>query len=398
MRRSVLLIAGVSIIAIGCSSSSGGGNGGNGGKTGPASTGGSTTTGSGGSTSSAGSGSGGVSSNGGITQAGGAGGGGKTGSGGSTGSATGGKTGAGGVASIDAGGAGRSGIDAAMGNEVGLPADGRIAVETGGGAKETGGGGATEAGTTPAGKCSRTTLQTAVDSYVKALQTSDATQMKLAASVKYTESVSAQSVDKTVQLGQGIWQTAMPDAKAGKGLLDEDDCLTFTEVFSKGSHPYVLGTSLTVQADGTITQIATIINDDGDWNFDEAAYQTCSDSEDWGILADADQTPADKLKEYAQDYFNLFSDKNATPPPWGSPCYRLEGGKGCTPQGDKSSPSCDVGIPTGITFTKTHFVVDVKVGGVVAITLFAGSPDSHMFRFVAGKIVKIHTLTCTGSG
>jgi hypothetical protein len=136
----------------------------------------------------------------------------------------------------------------------------------------------------------------------------------------------------------------MPDAKAGKGLLDEDDCLTFTEVFSKGSHPYVLGTSLTVQADGTITQIATIINDDGDWNFDEAAYQTCSDSEDWGILADADQTPADKLKEYAQDYFNLFSDKNATPPPWGSPCYRLEGGKGCTPQGDKSSPRAPNGL------------------------------------------------------
>jgi hypothetical protein len=217
--------------------------------------------------------------------------------------------------------------------------------------------------------------------------------------VKYTESVSGKSANKTVAMGQGIWQTALPDAKAGKGLLDEDACATFTEVFSKGSHPYVLGTRLGLnQADSTITEISTIITDDGDWNFDEAAYQTCSDSEDWGILAEADQTPAAKLKEYAQAYFNLFSDSSATPPPWGSPCYRLEGGKGCTPQGDKSSPSCNIGIPSGITFTGTRWVVDVKVGGVVGITSFAGSPDSHMFRFVAGKIVKIHTLTCTGSG
>jgi hypothetical protein len=393
MRRVAYLIAGVSI-AIGCSSSSGGG-GGSGGKSGSGGAVGSTTTGNGGT---AGSGSGG-SGSGGVNGTGGAGSGGKAGagSGGASGAGTGGKTGAGGAAGTDAGAPDKPGIDAATGIETGPAVDSRPTPGTGG-TKDTGGGVSSEAGTTPSGQCSRTTLQAAVDSYVNALQTKDTTQMKLSASAKYTESVSAQSVDKVFQLGQGIWQTALPDAKAGKGLLDEDNCATFTEVFCGGSHPYVLGTRLAVQSDGTITEIGTIITDAGDWNFDEAAYQTCSDSEDWGILADADQTPADKLKEYAQDYFNLFSNSSATPPPWGSPCYRLEGGKGCTPQGDKSSPSCDVGIPSGINFTKTRWVVDVKVGGVVGITLFAGSPDSHMFRFVGGKIVKIHTLTCTGSG
>jgi hypothetical protein len=319
--------------------------------------------------------------------------GGKTsgGTGGAAGSPAGGKTGG-----SDAGVADRPAIDSPMAAEVGLTADGRSSSETGPGFKDSGG--ASEAGPTPAGACSRATLQGAVDSYVKALQTGDTTQMKLAASVKYTESVSAKSANKTVAMGQGLWQTALADAKAGKGLLDEDGCATFTEVFSKGSHPYVLGTRLGLDpADGSITEISTLITDDGDWNFDETAYQTCSDSEDWGILPEADQTPAAKLKEYAQAYFNLFSDSSATPPPWGSPCYRLEGGKGCTPQGDKSSPSCNVGIPEGINFTGTRWVVDVKVGGVVGITSFAGSPDSHMFRFVAGKIVKIHTLTCTGS-
>lgn len=43
-------------------------------------------------------------------------------------------------------------------------------------------------------------------------------------------------------------------------------------------------------------------------------------------------------------------------------------------------------------------MVDVDVGGVVGLTLFySASPDTHMFRVVKGKIVKVHTLTCTGS-
>ena len=80
--------------------------------------------------------------------------------------------------------------------------------------------------------------------------------------------------------------------------------------------------------------------------------------------------------------------------PWGNPCYRLEGGKGCTPAVDKASTSCNVGIPDGITFKNTHWVVDVDLNACVGITLFAGaSPDSHMFRLVNGKIRYIHTIT-----
>jgi hypothetical protein len=73
---------------------------------------------------------------------------------------------------------------------------------------------------------------------------------------------------------------------------------------------------------------------------------------------------------------------------------RLEGGKGCTPSMDKSSTSCNVGIPSGITFKNTHWVVDVDLNAVVGVTLFGGaSPDSHMFRLVNGKLRYIHTIT-----
>lgn len=43
-------------------------------------------------------------------------------------------------------------------------------------------------------------------------------------------------------------------------------------------------------------------------------------------------------------------------------------------------------------------MVDVDLGGEVGITPFSSSiPDHHMFRVVAGKIVNVHTLTCTCS-
>ena len=389
MRNDVLLIAGIAV-ALGCSSNSpsgsdnAGGTTSNGGSTAGGSSGSGAATGTGGSTSAGGVGSGGKISSGGAIGSGG-----RVGTGGD-GPGSGGKVGGtGGLIHVDGGQGGKTGpVDAAAGT------GGKTGGNTGaGGGKGTGGkGGGVDAGTTT-GSCDRTSLQAAVDSYLAAIAAKDTSKMDLASSVKYTESTSAQSVDKSTALDQGLWQTALP-VKFSRSLLDVTGCETFTEVFiTEGSHPYVLGTHLALK-DGQIAQIQVIVTDSDDWNFDATAFETCSESEDWSALPASDQSSRDTLTAAAQAYFDVFSDKSVAVP-WGSPCYRLEGGKGCTPQGDKSSKSCNVGIPDGITFTKTHFVVDVDVGGVVGITLFSGIPDTHMFRIIDDKIVKIHTLTCT---
>jgi hypothetical protein len=59
-----------------------------------------------------------------------------------------------------------------------------------------------------------------------------------------------------------------------------------------------------------------------------------------------------------------------------------------------------VGVPSGINFKNTHWVVDLELNTAVGLTQFGGaSPDSHMFRLISGKIVKVHTLTQgTGGG
>jgi hypothetical protein len=52
----------------------------------------------------------------------------------------------------------------------------------------------------------------------------------------------------------------------------------------------------------------------------------------------------------------------------------------------KASKKCDVGIPDGITFKNTHWVVDLELNTAVGLTLFGGAaPDSHLFRLIDGR-------------
>jgi hypothetical protein len=112
----------------------------------------------------------------------------------------------------------------------------------------------------------------------------------------------------------------------------------------------------------------------------------------------ANQNSRDQLIAAGQSYFDYFKSNTGTVP-WGNPCYRLEGGKGCTPAIDQASPSCNVGIPMGVTFATPHWVVDLDIQSAVGMTRMGGDfglPDIHLFRVPNGTIRYIHTMTvCT---
>jgi hypothetical protein len=378
MRKEVFLLASLSLI-LSCSNSSSGDSKNTGG-----------TTSSGGTTA-----SGGIVGTGGTSEVKGTGGvvgtGGKPGTGGATDTGAGGKIiGTGGKTSPGGttGTAGKTGTAGSTGTAGKPGTDGG----TGVGGKTGAGGSGIDGGSGQVG-CDRAGLQAAVDTYIAAVEAKDTTKMPLASSVKYTEVIKMKDASKTIALSDSVlFKTAMP-VKYDFSLLDTTGCETFTEVFiTEGSHPYVLGTRLTIK-DGKITEIYTLATDTGDWNFDATAYDKCAESEDWSIVPAAKQSSRDELIAAGQAYFDIFSKKD-TVVPWGNPCYRLEGGKGCTPDMDKKSTSCNVGIPDGITFTKTHWVVDVDLNACVGITMFgSANPDSHMFRLVDGKIRYVHTLT-----
>lgn len=288
------------------------------------------------------------------------------------------------------GGAGSTGVSG------GAPSTSGGSAGTGGQATGSAGSPASvggSAGASPSGGCTRASLLAAAEAYQAAQVAGDKSKLPLSSSATFTENF------KTTTMG--IWQTALM-VSYRHDLLDTFACQTFSELYvTEGTQQYVIGARLALK-DGQISELETIVTTgtvsgstitSKDWNFDAQAYLTCAKSEDWSVVPEAQRNTREQLIAAGEAYFMVFSNKD-TPVPWGTPCYRLEGGKGCTPAADKASQSCNVGVPDGITFKNTHWVVDLELNTAVGLTLFAGvDPDSHTFRLLDGKIVKVHTLT-----
>lgn len=237
--------------------------------------------------------------------------------------------------------------------------------------------------------CSRASLQAAVDSYIAAQKSGDATKMAFADKAKYLENMA------DVEPAKGLWNTALPIAYHNH-LLDSTRCKTFTEVVvTEGGHPYIIGTRLYVD-EGRITRIDSLVTDKGDWLFNANNYLKVSKSEDWGPLPAERRTKPQDMINGANAYLDLFSDKHVEAP-WGTPCERLEGGAYTNRKGEKNS-TCKVGIPNGVLYiVNRDYLVDEEKGVVNIFCRFGnsttGMPDVHTFRYDNGKFRYIHTLS-----
>jgi hypothetical protein len=237
--------------------------------------------------------------------------------------------------------------------------------------------------------CTRFQLKAAADSYVAAQTVGDISKMALADDAKFFENMT--EIDRK----KGLWNTALPIALS-RSFLDATRCKTFTEVIvTEGGHPYVLGTRLAVSA-GKITEIDSLVTDQGDWLFNANAYLKYASAEDWGPLSANQQVPAQQLIDAANRYLDLFSDKFIDAP-WGIPCARLEGGA-YTNRNNDPKASCNVGVPDSVLYiVNRSYVVDEEMGVVNVYCRFGnsttGMPDSHTFRLVNGEYRLIHTLS-----
>ena len=236
--------------------------------------------------------------------------------------------------------------------------------------------------------CTRHELQIAADSYLAAQGAGDISRMALADDAKFFENMSDVGKEK------GLWNTALPIAQS-RSFLDTTRCKTFSEVIvTKGKHPYVLGTRLSVTA-GKITEINSLVTDKGDWLFNANAYLKFSSAEYWGNLPVNEQTDAQGLIDAANRYLDLFADKFIDAP-WGMPCARLEGGA-YTDRNNDPHASCNIGVPDGVLYiVNRSYVVDKDKGVVNVFCRFGnsnGMPDSHTFRLVNGTYRNIHTLS-----
>ena len=242
--------------------------------------------------------------------------------------------------------------------------------------------------------CTRAVLQTAVDSYLAGQGAGNLSKMSLASQVKYVENM------KEIKKDQGLWNTPLPIA-LHRSLLDVDSCRTFTEVIvNEGSNPYVMGTRLKVE-DGKVSEIDSMVTKKGDWLFNADNYLKYSKAEDWRILNASERSDRQALINAGNAYFDHFSDKTVQVP-FGKPCARLEGGMYTTRNFDDPNASCDIGFPEDkLPIINRSYVVDVDMGTVNIFCLFGnppGTPDSHSFRLVNGKLRYVHTLTVNVPG
>ena len=250
------------------------------------------------------------------------------------------------------------------------------------------------ASTNQAEECTRAVLQTAVDSYLAAQEAGDPSKMLLASEAQYIENMTE------VRKEEGLWNTPLPIA-FHRSFLDIDTCRTFTEIIiTEGGHPYVLGTRLKVD-NGRISEINSLVTDEGDWLFNADNYLKYSTAEDWRVLNPDERVGRQALIDAGNAYFDHFADRTVEIP-FGIPCARLEGGLYTARDFDDPNASCDIGFPVDkLPMTDRSYVVDEDMGTVNIFLRFGnppGAPDSHTFRLVNGKLRYVHTLTLAVPG
>jgi hypothetical protein len=236
--------------------------------------------------------------------------------------------------------------------------------------------------------CSRSELQAAVNAYLEAQTAGDPDLMPIVPLTRFMEQM------EPIDRGDSIVSEALEIAFK-RSLLDEYSCQTYTEVIvTNGSHPYSIGTRLRVTGDA-ISEVETIVTDEGDWLFNAQNAYDKSSAEDWGIIPIRERSSRATLEAAANAYFDQFlTGLGGVYVPWGYPCRRLEGGA-YTGNGSPTD-SCSVGVPDGgVNIFARRFVTDVAIGATVGLVRFGlyGRPDAHLFRLENDKIRYVHTLT-----
>ncbi|KAI1422227.1 hypothetical protein F5Y12DRAFT_763993 [Xylaria sp. FL1777] len=240
---------------------------------------------------------------------------------------------------------------------------------------------------TGAAQCARETLVAATEKLLAAQTAGKPDELGALAEVKYLEQF------KTADVTKGILSKAVA-LDFNRSLHDTVQCTTYTEMVSaKGAHPYVIGTQMHFTPEGLLTNLSSLVTDQGDWLFNATGTLYWASREQWTVIPEDQRDSRATIQAAADAYADIFNDKSVTVP-WGSPCARLEGGA-YTGNGSPSD-RCDVGIPNGVVLKNRRYVIDETLGAVDVFIDFATVPDSHEFRVEKGKIRYVHTITVMG--
>lgn len=249
-------------------------------------------------------------------------------------------------------------------------------------------------------ECSRQTLQTLADTYVKAQTDGKAGTLPLAPGASYAEN------DRAMDIGKGVLAGPLK-VDFTRSLHDTTQCATFTElVAATDPHPYVIHTRIEATEDGQVSKMESVVTDADDWVFGADAFLTHTRQENWGEIPAARRDSREAIKAAAEAYIDNWGNP-ALPVPHGTPCARLEG-RIYTATRDPQGQTCTMGaFPQPIKTGNRRYVIDETLGAVSIFHNFSwidaglpadhpGTPASQTFRVEGGKNRYIHEVTaCT---
>ncbi|KAI1872881.1 uncharacterized protein JN550_003755 [Neoarthrinium moseri] len=208
-----------------------------------------------------------------------------------------------------------------------------------------------------------------------------------------------QENNKTMDLTAGVMRK-MLKIDHNRTIADSVTCSSYTEIISAdAAQPYVIGAQIHHNpSDMKAYLVDSIVSTTGSWLFNATQTLHYALQENWGVLPENKRDTRTTLKNAADAYLNIWSNKSAIDAvPWGTPCARLEGGA-YTGKGEPND-SCKVGIPTNnnqAPNSHRRYVIDETVGSASVLCIFEHlqmAPDSHEFRLEGGKLRYVHTIT-----
>jgi hypothetical protein len=229
----------------------------------------------------------------------------------------------------------------------------------------------------PDTKCPRATLKALVDDYSKALAAHDASRVKLAQNVMFTEN--------GVQLAPGaspLWKGAGTWGEQNY-LLDTERCgaVTFGVINENGRLIHA-AIRLQTQEGGAITEIEHVLGREKEFMYKPEVVMATSHLDWENILPPDERSSRALMSAAATDYFAMFSNQPMVNTPFADRCDRWENGIMTTPTHNCSPKGLVIKHPP-----PRVPLVDLEAGLVAAFEHFSGNlADVHVFKMSGGRV------------
>ncbi|KAF2030952.1 hypothetical protein EK21DRAFT_100081 [Setomelanomma holmii] len=244
-------------------------------------------------------------------------------------------------------------------------------------------------------ECTRTHLANVASQYVDLMATGQHDRFEnLAYNMVYNENNNMPSIlNGTPAFGMTI--------DATRSMDDTTQCKTFTEIIvTVPKHRYVIHTQMTLNNEGDVSLINSLVTGKGDWAFNATGYKYWNSQEKWDPVPENKRSSREVIKAEGDAYAGRCDVMVHVP--FGTPCARLEGGA-YTGRGNLSASRCDLGrLPQHVPMVNRRYVIDEEMRIVGILLGFTGldrtrndvgTPHSYLFRVEDSKIRYTHTAS-----